>query len=291
MLCELCPNRCTVDRSISLGRCGLNNKIKIARAGIHMWEEPVLVGKNGSGTVFFSGCTLRCAFCQNFHISEGCFGKEVSAERLSEIFLSLQQQNAENINLVSPTPHIYGIKKALDICSTDLHIPVVYNCGGYELCDTLSIISDRVTVYMPDFKYYSNELGQKYSKAKDYREHATACIEYMLKLQPDTVIENGIMKSGVIIRHLVLPTHKNDSIELLHFIADRFGTKGYFISLMRQYTPCHRAFEYPEIDRKLTSYEYNCVAKEAEKLGFDGFLQDKGSAESSYTPKFDLYGV
>ncbi len=291
MICELCPNRCSVDRDTGHGKCGLNNEIKIARAGLHMWEEPVLVGKNGSGTVFFSGCTLRCAFCQNHNISEGCFGQIISPERLSEIFLSLQAQGAENINLVSPTPHVHGILKALEHCSDSLNIPIVYNCGGYELCNTVNIMASKISIYMPDFKYYSNELGEKYSGARNYREHAAECIEHMLQLQSHAVVENGVMKKGVIIRHLVLPSHKKDSIELLHFIADRFGTKGYFLSLMRQYTPCHRASEHPEINRKLTTYEYNCVAHEAEKLGFDGFLQEKGSDNSSYTPKFDLTGV
>ncbi len=291
MLCNLCPNRCNTDREKHTGVCGAGNQIKIARAGLHMWEEPVLVGKNGSGTVFFSGCTLRCAFCQNHEISEKGFGKCISTEHLAGIFLSLQAEGAENINLVSPTPYVSEISKALGICGEKLMIPTVYNCGGYELNGTVDIISDRISVYMPDFKYYSNELAEKYSRAKNYRKHAADCIGHMLELQPRAVTENGVMKKGVIIRHLVLPSHRNDSIELLHFIADRFGTSGYYLSLMRQYTPCHRAHEHTEINRRLTSYEYNCVAREAEKLGFDGFLQEKGCADSSYTPSFDLTGV
>ncbi len=291
MLCYLCPNRCGIDRSVSVGRCGVSNEIKIARAALHMWEEPVLVGKNGSGTVFFSGCTLRCAFCQNHDISEGCFGTVIGVQRLADVFLELQEKGAENINLVSPTPYIPKIAEAFSLLGDKLTVPVVYNCGGYELPQTLDIIADKVSVYMPDLKYYSNELAERYSRAKDYREHATECIRHMLSLQPKISLCDDVMKKGVIIRHLVLPSHKDDSIELLHYIADTFGTRGYYLSLMRQYTPCHRASEHPEIDRRLTSYEYNCVAKEAEKLGFDGFLQEKGSADSSYTPPFDLSGV
>ncbi len=291
MLCNLCPNKCNIDRSIFRGRCGASDSVKVARAALHMWEEPILVGKNGSGTVFFSCCTLRCVFCQNHDISHGCYGKEISCESLAEIFYSLQSQGAENINLVSPTPYVPSIKKALAILGDKLHIPIVYNCGGYESVQTVDMISDRVSVYIPDFKYYSNELGSKYSSVSNYREHATAAISRMLYHRPQAKIRDGVMKEGVIIRHLVLPSHKDDSIQLLHHMADTFGTSGYYISLMRQYTPMHLASNYPEIDRKLTSYEYNCVAKEAEKLGFDGFLQEKSSANEAYTPKFDLTGI
>lgn len=291
MKCELCPNRCGIDRSVATGKCGAGNHAKVARAALHMWEEPILVGKGGSGAVFFSHCTMRCVYCQNHEISADGYGKEISDERLGEIFLSLERHGAENINLVSPTPYVYNILNALNACQVKPKIPIACNVGGYELAKTVDILSSFATIFMPDFKYGDSESGYKYSGAKDYPQHALRCIERMLEKQPHAVVENGVLKRGVIVRHLVLPSRKDDSIKILRTLADTFGTKGYYLSLMRQYTPCHRAFEYKELNRRLTSYEYDKVAQAACELGFEGFLQEKPSADLKYVPDFDLTGV
>ncbi len=290
MKCELCPNRCGVDRSFTVGRCGVGNKVKVARAALHMWEEPIIVGKGGSGTVFFSHCTMRCVYCQNHKISAEGYGKEISDERLGEIFLSLEQLGAENINLVSPTPYVFNILNALDICEKP-KIPIACNVGGYELAETVDLLSGFASIFMPDFKYGDDEGGYKYSGVSNYPLHALRSIERMLEKQPTAVTENGLLKCGVIVRHLVLPSRKDDSIKILRTLAENFGTKGYYLSLMRQYTPCHRAFEYKELSRRLTSYEYDRVADEARELGFEGFLQEKPSASLEYVPDFDLTGI
>lgn len=279
------------ERSVSHGVCGAGGGVKLARAALHMWEEPVLVGHGGSGAVFFSHCTMRCVYCQNHEISCGGFGKEISDARLSQIFLELADKGAENIDLISPTPYLPNIINALDMCRSRLSVPVAYNTSGYERRESIDMLSDYVSIFLPDMKYVNADIAEKYSGVRNYPEYALAAIGRMLELEPNTVIENGVMKRGVIIRHLVLPSHKNESIEVLRTLADKFGTDGYYLSLMRQYTPCHRASEYKEINRRLTSYEYNCVAEVALQLGFKGFFQEKGSASSDYTPPFDLEGV
>lgn len=292
MVCNLCPRKCGVDRNIKSGFCKAEADIKAARASLHMWEEPPISGKNGSGTVFFSHCNLKCVFCQNYKISSEGFGYTVDASRLCEIFLKLQSMGAENINLVSPTPYTYGIIKALDLCRDKLNIPVVWNTGGYENPETLELLKDYVDIFLPDFKYVSNELAKKYSNAEDYPYYAHRALEKMLSLVgKEEYTPDGMMKKGVIVRHLILPSHKDESIKVLTHLKEYFGTEDYSLSLMRQYYPCYRAAEYPKINRKLTTYEYDKVAEKAQELGFHGFTQEKDSADPAYTPEFDLFGI
>ncbi len=290
--CELCPRKCHTDRTVSVGFCGESDKLRAAKAYLHKWEEPCVSGENGSGTVFFSGCSLKCVFCQNYMISSDNCGLEISVERLGEIFLELQEQGAENINLVSPTHFVPHIISALDMVKNRLNVPIVYNTGGYERVETLKMLDGYIDVYLPDFKYYDNELAKKYSFAADYFEVVCDAIDEMLrqvgKIQLD---ENGIIKKGVIIRHLTLPNHRHDSIAVIEEIARRWGTEDILLSLMSQYTPFYRSNEFPEISRRISTFEYNSVLKRAAELGFDGFMQEKSSAKEEYTPDFDFYGI
>ena len=296
--CRLCPHMCQVDRTITKGFCGCGPRIKAARAALHMWEEPCISGKRGSGTIFFSGCTLRCCFCQNYTISSEGYGTEISENRLADIFLELEEKGAHNINLVSPTPYIPSILHALDQVKHRLSIPVVFNCGGYEQIETLDLLKGYVDIYLPDFKYFSPELSLKYSKAADYFSAASKAIPAMISQTGSPVMEEDpdshclLMKRGVIIRHLVLPGQKEDSKKLLDWIAGNLPKDSFFISLLSQYTPFHRSKEFPEINRRITSYEYNQVLDHAIALGLDqGFMQEKSSAKEEYTPPFNLEGI
>lgn len=288
MICNLCPRMCGIDRSKSTGFCGQGEKIKIARAALHFGEEPVISGKEGSGTVFFSGCSLKCCFCQNYPISSEGFGKEISAERLSEIFIELQGRGANNINLVSPTHFVPQIISALDKVS--LNIPVVYNTSGYERVETLRMLEGYVDVYLTDFKYKGGEIAEKYSKAPDYYEYAMTALREMYRQTGKYIIKDGKMEKGIIIRHLVLPGCRKDSMEIFRDISERIPPEDVLISLMSQYTPCYKAINYPEINRRITTFEYKKVVEEAEKLGFDGFMQERTSATLDMTPDFDLTG-
>ena len=293
--CTLCPRMCRADRIHSRGFCGADSTVKIARAALHPWEEPCISGKNGSGTVFFSGCTLKCVFCQNHELSHENFGKEISVNRLAEIFLELQNQGAHNINLVTATQYLPSIKEALDLVRTDLHIPVVYNCGGYERSETLREFSDYIDIYLPDLKYYDNGLSEKYSSARDYFQTASKAIDEMIRLTGGLTWNSEdptLLQKGVIIRHMVLPGAKNDSIRLLHWIKDTLPEGQFMVSLMSQYTPFYKSHLYPEINRRITSYEYQKVLDAAIDLGLmHGYMQEKSSAKEEYTPPFDLSGV
>jgi len=289
--CTLCPRKCGADRYKGKGFCGCGSMVRAAKAYLHMWEEPCISGTNGSGTVFFSGCCLKCRFCQNYEISQGGFGKDISVERLSEIFLELQSKGAHNINLVSPTPYVPQIIAALDLCGDRLTVPIVYNTGGYERVETLHMLNGYVDIYLPDLKYYDSELSEKFSGAKDYFEAASAAVKEMYRQTGDFVIEDGIMRRGVIIRCLVLPGHRQDSIKLLEWIADNFPRGGVLVSLMSQYTPYRADSEYKELSRRVSTFEYNCVTQRAAELGLRGFMQERSSAKEEYTPDFDLYGI
>lgn len=257
-----------------------------------MWEEPCISGTKGSGTVFFSGCSLKCCFCQNYRISAENFGKEISVKRLSEIFLELQDKGAHNINLVSPTHYVPQIITALDMCRDKLHIPVAYNCGGYEKAETIEMLRGYVDIFMPDMKYYSSELSEKYSAAPDYFEYASKAIAKMIEIAGEPVFdENGIMQSGVIIRHMVLPTHRRDSEEVLKKLYKLYGKDSFLLSLMSQYTPFYKSCEHKEINRRISTYEYEKVTQLAQELGFNGFMQERSSAKEEYTPDFDLIGI
>ncbi len=291
--CHLCPRNCGVNRNISEGFCGCSSTLKAARAALHHWEEPCISGTRGSGAVFFSGCTLKCCFCQNYLISQGSFGKEITPKHLGEIFLSLQEQGAHNIDLITATQFLPLILPALDLVKHKLHIPVVYNCGGYEKKETLALLKDYIDIYLPDLKYYSSVLSKRYSKAENYFEVASLAILSMIEqtggLEYD---QHGILQKGVIIRHMVLPGCKDDSIQLLHWMKDTLPEGNYLLSLLSQYTPFYKSCEYPEINRRITTYEYNKVLDTAIALGLtDGFMQEKSSAKEEYTPPFDLEGI
>ncbi|PJJ26904.1 radical SAM protein [Lacrimispora celerecrescens] len=292
--CSLCPRNCGVNRHESTGFCGCGDTIKAARAALHHWEEPCISGSRGSGTVFFSGCTLGCCFCQNYTISQENFGKEITSSELARIFIRLQEEGAHNINLVTATQYLPSVLKALDLIKPKLLIPVVYNCGGYESEDIIKELASYIDVWLPDLKYFSSERSSRYSKASDYFDAASKAIKQMIRQTgaPQFDSDGVLMKKGVIIRHMVLPGAKEDSIRLLHWMKDELPEGMYYISLLSQYTPFYRSESFPEINRRITSYEYGKVVDEAIRLGLDqGFMQEKSSAKEEYTPPFDLEGV
>lgn len=291
--CSLCPRNCHIDRTSSFGFCQSSSQIKAARAALHHWEEPCISGTRGSGAIFFSGCTLRCCFCQNYSISSETYGKEISEQKLAQIFLELQNQGAHNINLVTATQYLPSILNALDRIKDKLNIPVVYNSSGYEKPETIRLLKDYVDIYLPDLKYFSSKLSQKYSKAEDYFKVASNAVRLMIEQTGKPVFDSdGILQKGVIIRHLVLPNCRKDSITLLHWIKETLPDKSYLISLLSQYTPFYKSHEYPELNRRITTYEYESVLKEAISLGFvEGFMQEKSSAKEEYTPPFNLEGL
>ncbi|MBO5573664.1 MAG: DNA-deoxyinosine glycosylase [Clostridium sp.] len=290
--CTLCPRQCGIDRFREKGFCELPPYPVLARAALHPWEEPVISGTRGSGTVFFSGCNLRCSFCQNYKISQENFGKAVSSGRLSEIFLELQEQGAHNINLVTAAPYLPSVLEALEAVRGDLRIPVVYNSGGYETEEAVELLSPYVSVWLPDLKYRDPALAASLSRAGDYYDRAILAIRAMIRHAGPPVLEDGLLKRGVVIRHLVLPGHKEDSIALLHEIKKELPEGSFLISLMSQYTPYRKSTEHPEINRRITTYEYNKVLDAAIELGLDrGFMQEKSSAKEEYTPPFSLEGV
>lgn len=288
--CKICPRECEADRTTQCGFCGVNNsgedKITVAKAMLHFGEEPVISGTKGSGAIFFSGCNMRCVFCQNYKISSGGLGREISLDQLADIIMKLQSREAHNINLVTATHYTDKIAKLLEKIKPSLNIPVVFNCGGYEKTEALRMLDGLVDIYLPDFKYYDEEISQKYSRAKDYFDTAYAALEEMIKQTGKYVIENGLMKKGVIVRHLILPGCYKDSINIFKRLAD--FKDDILISLMRQYFPSGRAKDFLEINRKLTTFEYCKVLSVCEELGFEGFTQEKGCDNCQMTPDFDL---
>lgn len=299
MLCNLCPRKCNIDREVSSGFCkaqdGWNN-VSVSRAALHYWEEPCISGSKGSGTVFFSNCNLRCVYCQNVQISADGFGKRISTNRLADIFLELQDNGANNINLVTPTHYTYQILKSLDKVKDKLDIPVVMNCGGYESVETIKMFDGYVDIYLPDLKYKSSELSLKYSACLDYFERASEAIEEMHRQVPKLVWDNDdeqLLTKGLIIRHLVLPGGYHDSLDILDWLDScTFLKKNRFLlSLMSQFTPTEACAGFPEINRRITTFEYNKVVKRASELKFRGYIQELSSAKEEYTPPFDLTGV
>lgn len=275
----------------NLGFCGMGRTVRLARAALHHWEEPCISGENGSGAVFFSGCVMRCVFCQNYEISDGGKGRDISTERLSEIFLELQQQGAHNINLVNPTHYVPEIIKALDMAKGKLKIPVVYNSGGYERVETLRALSGYVDIYLPDIKYFSDETAQELSSAPHYFETAMAAAEEMLRQTGKPMAdENGLLKKGVIIRHLVLPYHYHDSVEVIRRVGEKFG-KSVLFSLMSQYTPFYKAKDIPRLNRRITTFEYQKALNAVYEAQLEGFMQERSSAKEEYTPDFDMTGI
>lgn len=292
--CELCPRKCQINRlNGEIGFCGASDKIKIARAALHQWEEPCISGTNGSGTVFFSHCTLKCIFCQNYNLSHNNFGKEITIEKLSEIFLELQKQKAHNINLVTPTHYIPQIIEALKLSKNNgLNIPIVYNSSGFETLEAIKCLTGFIDIYLPDFKYFNNAIAKKYSCADNYFENASKCLFEMFRQVGEPKFENDIMQKGMIIRHLVLPGFTQDSINILNYIYQNFKNKVY-ISIMNQYTPIISNLKnYPEISRTLTDIEYNSVLDYAISLGIENaFIQEGETAKESFIPDFDLTGL
>ncbi len=294
MICVICPRRCGIDRSQSVGVCGVGETPRVARAMLHRWEEPCISGTRGSGTVFFSGCPLKCCFCQNYDISAGAAGKDVPVKRLAEVFLELQGQGAHNINLVSPTHFVQQIAEALRLAKSDgLTLPVAWNSGGYDSPEGLALVDGLVDIYMPDIKYINPDRSRKYSGAADYFAAASKAIPEMARqVSQARFDEAGIMQKGLLIRHLVMPGGLADSIAILDWVAATLGTQSVVISLMSQYMPCHRCAEYPEINRKITSLEYGKVLDHYQKLGFKlGYCQQKSSASAQFVPEFNNQGV
>lgn len=294
VVCNLCPRGCGVDRDKSRGLCGMSNTVKAARAALHFYEEPCISGKNGSGTIFFSGCSLKCCFCQNYQISDEGFGKEISNERLSDVFLELQDKGAHNINLVNPTHFTPQIIEALKAVKGDkLKIPIVYNTSGYERTEALQKLDGYIDIYLPDIKYKSPELSQKYSKARDYFDYASKAVLEMFRQTGKAVYDkNGLLKKGLVIRHLVLPGAYRDSIDIIDWISENLPCDDILLSIMCQYTPCHKSCDYPEINRRLTTFEYQKVVKALEdRCITHGYIQERNSATDEYVPPFNLEGI
>lgn len=292
--CTLCPRNCHVDRTAGqTGYCGQTDSLAVARASLHMWEEPCISGSNGSGTVFFTGCALGCVYCQNYCLAQGEKGKNISIERLSEIFLELQQKKAHNVNLVTPDHFTPLIIQAIDKAkSKGLTIPVLYNCSGYAKVTTLKLLEGYVDIYLPDIKYMDRVVSEKYSACPDYFEYASLAIEEMVRQTKETVFDEvGIMQRGVIVRHLMLPGAAEDSKNILKYLMDMYGNKIY-ISIMNQYTPLAHVAKYPELNRKITDEEYDRLVDYAIEIGVEnGFVQEGGTASESFIPDFNYEGI
>ena len=295
-LCTLCPRNCRIDRSKTTGACSVKG-LKTAKASLHFGEEPCISGTDGrgAGTIFFSGCSLKCIFCQNMPISRDGYGKEITPERLGKIMLELQEKGAHNIDLVTPTHYADIIADVLKSIKSRLHIPVVYNCGGYEKVETLKMLDGLIDIYLPDFKYMSAELAARYSHAPDYPEVAkTALAEMVRQVGGDqtTFDEDGIMKRGVIVRHLELPGCIEDSKAVIRYLYKTYGNNIY-ISIMNQYTPMEGiGKKFPELNRKLTEREYDELVDYAISIGVEnGFIQEGETASESFIPPFTNEGV
>lgn len=294
--CQLCPRKCKINREQQMGICKVSSHIKVARAALHYWEEHCISGTNGSGTVFFSGCSLHCVFCQNQEIAQGAVGKEISKERLAEIFLELQEKNANNINLVTPGHYVPDIIWSVEHARNQgLSIPIVYNTSSYEQVETLKWLEGIVDVYLPDFKYFSQELASRYSKAPDYPQTAKAAIAEMVRQQPVPVFyeKDGqeLMKNGVIVRQLLLPGELLDAKRIVRYLHEKYGNQIY-LSLMSQFTPLPHFENYPELNRKVSRRTYEKYIDYAIELGIEqAFVQEDDVAEESFIPAFDCEGV
>lgn len=290
-ICNACPRKCNVERNIgefSRGFCKMPYNAVLARASLHLWEEPVISGEGGSGAIFFSGCNLRCVFCQNFEISHENFGKQVSKSEFIDIVKRLENQGAHTINLVNPTHFVPFIKEVFSEYKPS--VPVVYNTGGYDDVESIRSLQGLIDVYLPDLKYFDSDVSKKYSNAENYFEKASKAVLEMQRQVGKSVIKDGIMQKGMIIRHLVLPKNTDQSIKILRWIKDNLPIDTY-ISLMSQYVPYVKT-EYKELNRRIVTAEYQKVIDEFERLGFEnGFMQERSSAQTDFIPKFDLSGV
>ena len=295
MGCMLCPRRCGADRRKQRGFCGETERIRVARAALHMWEEPCISGKEGSGTIFFTGCNLRCVYCQNHTLSRSEVGKEITVMRLSEIMIELQEKGANNINLVTGTHYVPQIVEALDLArEKGLHLPIVYNCGGYESIESIRMLQGYVDIYLPDFKYWEEESGRKYSLASDYPKIAKASVDEMVRqVGAAEFTSSGLMKKGVIVRHLLLPGKVKEAQEIVNYLHGKYGDRIY-LSLMNQYTPLSSLDKemYPELNRRVTTYEYDKLVNYAIDTGVNcAFIQEGKTAKESFIPPFTLEGV
>ena len=291
--CQLCPRMCQVNRHTGTGYCLMPDRIKVARAALHMWEEPCISGEHGSGAIFFSGCTLRCVFCQNYKIAAAAVGKYITVDGLADIMLRLQDKHANNINLVTPTHYALHIAQALTKARDNgLRIPVVYNTSAYENIETLKRLDGLVDIYLPDFKYMDSSLALKYSHAEDYPQKARAAIAEMVRQTgPCQFVEDGYIRRGTIVRHLILPGHTRNSLAVLKELHETYGND-IFISVMNQYTPVFKQEKYQELNRKVTRREYEKVLDGAIALGIEnGYFQDGETAKESFIPAFDYEGV
>lgn len=291
--CRLCPRKCGADRTKKRGFCGAGSSVEAAKASLHLWEEPCISYKNGAGTVFFSGCSLHCCFCQNNSISNEMLGREITDDRLADIFLDLQEKGADNIDLVTPTHFAVNIIRALDKIKHKLTIPVVYNSSGYELTETIAMLAGYIDIYLPDIKYFSPDISMRYSNAPDYFEYASQAVPAMINQTGKPIYndEDGLMR-GTIIRHMVLPSHRHDSMKIMDWIAANTAPGEVLVSIMNQYTPFgFISDEYSELHRRVTKMEYNSVVNHAAELGLTGFTQQKSSASEEYVPDFDFSGI
>ena len=289
--CTLCPHNCKVNRlEGKKGRCKCDNTLKIALASLHMFEEPCISGTNGSGTVFFTNCNLNCIYCQNYEISQGGKGKEITIQTLADIFIKQQEKGAHNINLVTPTMYVYQIIEAIKLArKTGLKIPIIYNSNGYENVETIKMLNGYIDVYLPDLKYYTNELSKKYSNVDNYFEVATNAIKEMYSQVGNAVFDdNAIIQKGVIIRHLVLPNHIQNTKNILKWINENMP-KDIYVSVMAQYFPTYKAKNDSLINRKLNKKEYKEVLNYLYSLDLqNGYIQELGSHEEEYVPNFNL---
>ena len=289
--CDICPRKCGINREKDeLGFCQMKDKIKIARYSLHYWEEPIISGETGSGTIFFSGCNLKCIFCQNYKISSENIGKEISVERLKEICLELQNMGANNINLVTGTHFLPLIKEALTLAKKEgLTIPIVYNTSSYENVESLKEMEGLIDIYLPDLKYYDNKLAENFSLANNYFEIATNAIKEMVRQTGKPVIENNIMKKGVIVRHLLLPNHLEDSKKIIKYLHDTYN-EDIYISIMNQYTPIKKFDKYTELNRTVTDKEYDELVNYACDLNItQAFIQEGETCKESFIPDFTNY--
>ncbi len=291
--CNICPRGCGVDRENTVGICRSGAKAVISRVSRHMYEEPAICGAGGAGTVFFSGCNLGCVYCQNSIISRRSVGKEFDEKELADLFLTVAESGVSSLDLVTPTHFTPSVAAALSIVKDKLTIPVVWNSGGYESPEALALLRGLVDIYLPDFKYYSPEISAKYSHAADYRERAEEALPFMYDMLGKAEFDsNGMMKKGIIVRHLVLPGQRKDSIACLRRLAEILPVQNIRLSLMSQYTPDFYRGEDKNLLRRLTTFEYESVRAEALRLGFEGYMQAPSSASAEYTPEFlDTFSI
>ncbi len=291
--CNLCPRKCLIDRSKTLGYCKASDKVKVARSALHYFEEPSISGTNGSGTIFFSNCNLKCCYCQNKEISTDGFGKEVSIERLAMMMLELEERGANNINLVTPTHYVPSIIEAIKIAkSKGLSIPIVYNTSGYESVETLKLLDGYIDIYLTDFKYFDNKLGKDLSKCSNYFEVVSKALDEIYRQTgKNSFNKDGLMTKGIIVRCLVLPTKSDDTKKIINYLYKKYQDNIY-LSIMNQYTPVNYIKEYPFLNKTVSEDEYNDIIDYAIDLGIkNAYMQEGGTCSESFIPSFDLEGV